>query len=100
MQCYKFDSLDFESKSLLPHYSQIKKVGIEDNIIASFSHMRRVDDKFIDEIRNAGEDMSTKYAFSEFFDEYDETTKLPKDCLLYTSPSPRDATLSRMPSSA
>ena len=26
--------------------------------------------------------------------------KLCKDCLLYTSPSPRDATLSRMPSSA
>ena len=25
---------------------------------------------------------------------------LPKGCLLYTSPSPRDATLSRMPSSA
>ena len=24
----------------------------------------------------------------------------PKNCLLYTSPSPRDATLSRMPSSA
>ena len=24
----------------------------------------------------------------------------PKTCLLYTSPSPRDATLSRMPSSA
>ena len=24
----------------------------------------------------------------------------PRDCLLYTSPSPRDATLSRMPSSA
>ena len=28
----------------------------------------------------------------------DQETK--KDCLLYTSPSPRDATLSRMPSSA
>ena len=26
--------------------------------------------------------------------------ELPWDCLLYTSPSPRDATLSRMPSSA
>ena len=25
---------------------------------------------------------------------------LPHNCLLYTSPSPRDATLSRMPSSA
>ena len=28
------------------------------------------------------------------------STPPPKDCLLYTSPSPRDATLSRMPSSA
>ena len=28
------------------------------------------------------------------------TVELPADCLLYTSPSPRDATLSRMPSSA
>ena len=27
-------------------------------------------------------------------------TKCPYPCLLYTSPSPRDATLSRMPSSA
>ena len=26
--------------------------------------------------------------------------ELPRNCLLYTSPSPRDATLSRMPSSA
>ena len=30
----------------------------------------------------------------------EEVNKLAKDCLLYTSPSPRDATLSRMPSSA
>ena len=28
------------------------------------------------------------------------TTGLPKGCLLYTSPSPRDRTRSRMPSSA
>ena len=31
---------------------------------------------------------------------HDPATSLFKDCLLYTSPSPRDATLSRMPSSA
>ena len=33
---------------------------------------------------------------------YDYGLKVAKaiDCLLYTSPSPRDATLSRMPSSA
>ena len=30
----------------------------------------------------------------------DTINKLPDSCLLYTSPSPRDATLSRMPSSA
>ena len=41
--------------------------------------MRRVDDVFIEEIRDAGEDMSTKYAFSEFYDEYDKVTKLPKE---------------------
>ena len=29
-----------------------------------------------------------------------ETKTRSRDCLLYTSPSPRDATLSRMPSSA
>ena len=32
-------------------------------------------------------------------EKYDQGER-PKDCLLYTSPSPRDATLSRMPSSA
>ena len=45
----------------------------------------------------------------EAFQEYDEGVKCyinseeldkSKICLLYTSPSPRDATLSRMPSSA
>ena len=31
---------------------------------------------------------------------FDNVERLYKICLLYTSPSPRDATLSRMPSSA
>ena len=44
--------------------------------------------------------------FTEFFGEVDGAWQGVtgferwKDCLLYTSPSPRDATLSRMPSSA
>ena len=33
-------------------------------------------------------------------DELKEQREVIQDCLLYTSPSPRDATLSRMPSSA
>ena len=35
-----------------------------------------------------------------FFAAYSNLGNVLKDCLLYTSPSPRDATLSRMPSSA
>ena len=41
--------------------------------------------------------------WNDFLDkEYDKNVSRTKDrpCLLYTSPSPRDATLSRMPSSA
>ena len=38
--------------------------------------------------------------FSKFVKRLDEITPNPKDCLLYTSPSPRDRTRSRMPSSA
>ena len=33
-------------------------------------------------------------------EEYYGITAIPKGCLLYTSPSPRDGLLSRMPSSA
>ena len=33
-------------------------------------------------------------------DPFSKGSICPKGCLLYTSPSPRDATLSRMPSSA
>ena len=34
------------------------------------------------------------------FADFSDTRMLMEVCLLYTSPSPRDATLSRMPSSA
>ena len=38
--------------------------------------------------------------FKRISDVYDEEYETALACLLYTSPSPRDATLSRMPSSA
>ena len=49
-----------------------------------------VDPEFDDPITSSDNfsDVSTRLLFN------------PNDCLLYTSPSPRDATLSRMPSSA
>ena len=38
--------------------------------------------------------------FKQLLHELDHIVRLLNNCLLYTSPSPRDATLSRMPSSA
>ena len=38
--------------------------------------------------------------FLDFAQEVRKSCQVPIICLLYTSPSPRDATLSRMPSSA
>ena len=57
---------------------------------------------YLEELLEEGEDRSEMEAFIEehghknFYDHFDEY----RDCLLYTSPSPRDRTRSRMPSSA
>ena len=40
------------------------------------------------------------FLFSYLVQVYETHTELKKDCLLYTSPSPRDRISSRMPSSA
>ena len=41
-----------------------------------------------------------KHASTLTYDQLVEESRKEMDCLLYTSPSPRDAPLSRMPSSA
>ena len=55
-----------------------------------------------DEIKKAYKKMARKYHpdLNPDNKEAEEKFKEVNDCLLYTSPSPRDATLSRMPSSA
>ena len=53
--------------------------------------------------RNYGKSQALRVGFSEAKGEYVATLDADlqdSPCLLYTSPSPRDATLSRMPSSA
>ena len=58
--------------------------------------MTNLQDKKIDKIKSFNkEDWSSAYQNVE-----KELTKEPLNCLLYTSPSPRDGTSSRMPSSA
>ena len=50
------------------------------------------------EVGATAKELRMELARQEFGDE--AGAPKPKACLLYTSPSPRDATLSRMPSSA
>ena len=47
---------------------QIKEVGFKHIIVASFSHMTRLGDTFIQQLHEKGEDFTNLYAFSEFLE--------------------------------
>lgn len=53
-------------------YEQIKKVGFKHIVVASFSHMTRLGDTFIRELKERGEDFTNLYAFSEFLESVDK----------------------------
>jgi Ca2+-binding EF-hand superfamily protein len=68
--------------SFLVSTHKVKKIGYQHIIVASFSHMTRLGDKFIEALHEAGEDFSNFYAFSEFIESIDkdrvpESEKLP-----------------------
>ncbi|KAJ8051178.1 hypothetical protein HOLleu_04643 [Holothuria leucospilota] len=46
-------------------YDEVKKCGFKHTIVASFSHMTRVDDVFIMQLKERGEDPDGLWAFSE-----------------------------------
>ena len=45
-------------------YRQAKRCGMKHLIVAAFTHMKLVDDDFIIQLRDQGEDFSTLYAFT------------------------------------
>jgi len=49
-------------------YNQVKKVGFKHRIVASFSHMTRLGDTFINQLHEKGEDFTYLWAFSEFIE--------------------------------
>ena len=64
-----------------------------------------IEEKLLEQLTNIGLEVETVESLSagnELFKvaKIIKIEKHPNACLLYTSPSPRDATLSRMPSSA
>ena len=46
-------------------YEEVKKCGFKHIVVAAFSHMTRVDDIFVKQLMDRGEDPDTMYSFSE-----------------------------------
>ena len=69
-----------------------KKNNKDDSSLSSESSNNRAKEKLAQTLKNASNVKSQKQMFLDLI--------LSKDCLLYTSPSPRDVEESRMPSSA
>ena len=46
-------------------YEEVKKCGFKNIIVATFAHMMRVDDGFVQQLVKHGEDRSTLFAFTE-----------------------------------
>ena len=75
-------------------YGDIKKIGDD----AWFSEIQRqCPPDLADHLKRNKDNISNKFVLSV---QLDRCNTWSKDCLLYTSPSPRDGLLSRMPSSA
>ena len=55
-------------KNKIDIFNEVKKCGMKDIIVASFAHMTRVDDDFVEYLRATGEDFSRLYSFSEVSD--------------------------------
>ena len=62
-------------------YEEVKKCGFKHIIVAAFSYMTRVDDTFVKELGERGEDMHTLYAFADVTEDVKDgvldTTTLP-----------------------
>ena len=87
----------FEVIPLFPTPLYLSEVSVDDevkNLVKNLKFMRMTDDN--------GDVSVDHYVLSnlKFKNLYDQIMMHVNSCLLYTSPSPRDGLLSRMPSSA
>ena len=91
----KKSSAYIHGAAMMTKKSVIKKAGLMDELF--FLYYEELD--WSEKIKNAGFEIEIEPAAKVY---HKESLTVGEDspCLLYTSPSPRDATLSRMPSSA
>ena len=83
------------------HFIHLMPLCILDNMAREPMSISDEDYRKVNEaIEGVKEDGKSIRSIFESYYEEDVDIDWEVDCLLYTSPSPRDATLSRMPSSA
>ena len=74
-------------------------MGDKDSILELFAQIENKQGPIDILVNNAGVALPNDF-LSYSYEDFDRVIDVNLSCLLYTSPSPRDATLSRMPSSA
>ena len=95
--------LKVSPRKILEKYNKIKKQNKSKNVVIGFG----ITEKTIRSLKKADGLVVGSAICKEISKSIEKrqnavtnVTNIVKSCLLYTSPSPRDATLSRMPSSA
>jgi len=58
-------------------YKEVKRIGFKHIIVGSFSHMTRVGETFIRQLKEAGEDTELMYSFTELVETY--VNKIPQN---------------------
>ena len=111
-QLYELQLVDSETGEIeiLKGELPMEVSDLEDEIEGLKTRVKRLSgdvDKVKDDVEKHKNNITESEALIEKYNKQMDNVKnnreydaLSKDCLLYTSPSPRDATLSRMPSSA
>ena len=91
---YDFPTLEF----VLPQENENEDLILEEENTEVYTHLENVLEHMIDKQDIAIFKSKRDYTINK--EKLSEYIRYAQICLLYTSPSPRDATLSRMPSSA
>ena len=93
-----WDDVDWEQGRILIHSPKTRSIGKSARLVPIFPKLRTWLEKAFNEARSKSADGRVRG--QHVFPTLSQNTNPGTTCLLYTSPSPRDATLSRMPSSA
>ena len=98
---HKFGGSSLASHEKIFNMANIVKGIHSDRSAVVVSAMGGMTDRFIELTKlSANKDSQVKTKLKSIQDDFSKTCESLLSCLLYTSPSPRDGLLSRMPSSA